>query len=185
MAHNYNKILVVDLEATCWQEEAPPEGQSRDIIQVGFVILDTATGEISMPIDYLVKPERSEISDFCRDLTGITKSKVYRGGFDFKKVCDLLEHKWGSKGKLWAAWGNDALMFSRQCKEMNVDYPFGTDYINISAFYNACFGTKSTSLTKIMEKENIPFIGKAHTASADALSASKLLYRIIEKTRKN
>ena len=39
-----DKIIVIDLEATCWEGDPPP-GQESEIIEIGLCILDVATGE--------------------------------------------------------------------------------------------------------------------------------------------
>ena len=41
-----NKIIIIDLEATCW-EGIPPKGEVSEIIEIGICLLDTLTGEIS------------------------------------------------------------------------------------------------------------------------------------------
>ena len=43
MAKLLDQILVIDLEATCWEGE-PPEGQEHETIEMGICILDVATG---------------------------------------------------------------------------------------------------------------------------------------------
>ncbi len=64
MAKLLDKIVIIDIEATCW-EGKPPEGMESDIIEVGACLLDVNTGEISESKGILVKPERSVISLFA------------------------------------------------------------------------------------------------------------------------
>ena len=64
MAKKLDKIVVVDLEATCW-EGKPPENMESDIIEIGVCLLDVHTGEITDNRGIIVIPERSTISDFC------------------------------------------------------------------------------------------------------------------------
>ena len=40
MTRKLDKILVIDVEATCWEKE-PVKGEVGEIIQVGLVILNT------------------------------------------------------------------------------------------------------------------------------------------------
>ena len=42
MAKNLDKILVVDIEATCW-EGSSPENMQSDIIEVGVCLLDISS----------------------------------------------------------------------------------------------------------------------------------------------
>ncbi|WP_241613214.1 hypothetical protein [Rhizobium sp. SSA_523] len=41
-----NPILIIDLEATCW-DSRPPRGQESEIIEIGVCIMDAKTGTIS------------------------------------------------------------------------------------------------------------------------------------------
>ena len=43
----YDKLLIVDLEATCWRGR-PPKGMRQEIIEIGIVALDLNTKEISI-----------------------------------------------------------------------------------------------------------------------------------------
>ncbi|MCE0760081.1 exonuclease domain-containing protein [Marinobacter sp. G11] len=74
-------ILVVDLEATCWENQTTPAGDAQsvhimEIIEIGCA-LATRQGELLDARSFLVRPTRHPIlSDFCTELTGITQSMV-------------------------------------------------------------------------------------------------------------
>lgn len=57
MAQKLDKVLVVDIEATCWEGANPP-GMENDIIEIGVCLLDVNSGEITDNLGILVKPER-------------------------------------------------------------------------------------------------------------------------------
>jgi inhibitor of KinA sporulation pathway (predicted exonuclease) len=42
MARKLDRILVIDVEATCWEGEPPP-GQTSEIVEIGLCVLDVAT----------------------------------------------------------------------------------------------------------------------------------------------
>ena len=42
MARKLDRILVVDVEATCWEGDPPP-GQTSEIIEIGLCVLDVPT----------------------------------------------------------------------------------------------------------------------------------------------
>ena len=44
MARKLDHIVLVDIEATCWEGKVP-EGMSSDIIEVGVCLLDVNSGE--------------------------------------------------------------------------------------------------------------------------------------------
>ena len=41
-----DKIIIIDLEATCWKGQIP-DGEVNEIIEIGLSVLDTVSGEIS------------------------------------------------------------------------------------------------------------------------------------------
>jgi len=44
---NLKKILVIDVEATCWESGVPPKGQCKEIIQIGICPIDLHSGKLS------------------------------------------------------------------------------------------------------------------------------------------
>ena len=84
-----DKIIIIDLEATCWQG-AVPAGQENEIIEIGLSVLDTLTGEISKNQGILVKPQRSSVSEFCTELTTITQDLLDKQGVLFDKAIEML-----------------------------------------------------------------------------------------------
>src|SRR5690554_4143139 len=74
-------ILVVDLEATCWEDQTTPAGDAQsihnmEIIEVGGA-LATRKGNLVDARSFLVRPTRNPVlSDFCTELTGITQSML-------------------------------------------------------------------------------------------------------------
>jgi len=95
MAKKLDKILVIDLEATCWEGDPPPG-------QVSLCVLDIVTGERSTPRAIMVKPQQSTLSDYCIELTTITP-KMLTDGLDFTGACALLEVEYqGAPGQVTA-----------------------------------------------------------------------------------
>ncbi|MEN0056485.1 MAG: exonuclease domain-containing protein [Mucilaginibacter sp.] len=66
-----NEIIIVDLEATCWEPGGNYQKQQSEIIEIGICKLNMETGKITASEGILVKPIKSEISDFCTQLTSI------------------------------------------------------------------------------------------------------------------
>jgi len=87
MARKLDKIYIVDVEATCWEEKTP-DGQISEIIQVGIVEFDLPSGSISSKVGYNIRPQYSEVSEFCTELTGITPEEL-EGEKNFSQVCDM------------------------------------------------------------------------------------------------
>ncbi len=80
-----NLLLIVDLEATCWENHIAPSGcwQSVDemeIIEFGCVIA-TRIGEVLDRRSFLVRPRvHPELSPFCQQLqTGQNEAAHFEG----------------------------------------------------------------------------------------------------------
>jgi inhibitor of KinA sporulation pathway (predicted exonuclease) len=92
VAIQLDQILVVDIEATCW-EGAIPLGEESEIIEIGICPLDIASGQRLEKASILVKPERSRVSEFCTHLTTLTQEQVARG-IPFSEACSTLRKKY-------------------------------------------------------------------------------------------
>ncbi len=135
MARVLDKIVIVDVEATCW-DGANPEGMENDIIEVGVCLLDMETGEVTDNRGILVKPERSVISPFCTELTTITQDMVDKEGITFKQACAIPRKEYLSQSRAWASFGAyDLKQFQRQCTAMNIGFPFGPSHINVKTLF--------------------------------------------------
>jgi inhibitor of KinA sporulation pathway (predicted exonuclease) len=180
MAQKLDKILVVDIEATCW-ETKNPEGMENDIIEIGICLLDIHTGEISDSKGILVKPERSTVSEFCTQLTTLTASQIEAGGISFKEACAIVRKEYQSQSRPWASFGAyDLRQFQKQCTAMNIGYPFGPSHINVKTLF---------ALKKKLVHEqgmagalailDIPLEGTHHRGVDDAKNIAKILNWIL------
>src|SRR5207248_4093152 len=95
MAKRLDHILVIDIEATCWEGGFPPRGQANDVIEIGLCPLELATGRRLEKRSILVRPERSTVSPFCTELTTLTQEQV-SGGIAVKDACRILEVEYPS-----------------------------------------------------------------------------------------
>lgn len=180
MAKKLDKILIVDIEATCWEGGAP-EGEESDIIEIGICLLDVNTGEITENQGILVKPERSTIGSFCTSLTTITPEMVAEQGIGFKEACAILKKNYLSQSRAWASFGAyDLKHFQRQCAAMGVGYPFSPSHINVKTL----FALKK----KLMHEEGmggalkvlgIPLEGTHHRGVDDAKNIAKIFRWIL------
>jgi inhibitor of KinA sporulation pathway (predicted exonuclease) len=91
-----NEILIVDLEATCWDNDRIPHGQKVDIIEIGICKLNLTSKTISQKQSIYVIPERSEINRFCTKLTGITPQLIEEKGIYFEEACEKIRDEYDS-----------------------------------------------------------------------------------------
>lgn len=91
-----DEIVIIDLEATCWENDRIPAGQKTDIIEIGICELNRTTQEISKKQSIYVIPERSEINKFCTNLTGITPQLIEEKGIYFEEACEKIKDEYHS-----------------------------------------------------------------------------------------
>lgn len=181
MARKLDKILVVDIEATCWDSKNP-EGMENDIIEIGICMLDVVTGEIEDNRGIIVKPERSTISPFCTELTTITPELVEKEGISFQEALKILRNEFESQSRCWASFGAyDLKQFQRQCAALGRGYPFGPSHINVKT----TFALKKqlnheVGMAGALEQLQIPLEGTHHRGVDDAKNIAKILKWILQ-----
>jgi inhibitor of KinA sporulation pathway (predicted exonuclease) len=175
MAKKLDKVLVIDLEATCWEGE-PPDGQTSEIIEIGLCVVDIATGDREEPRAILVKPQQSTLSDFCIQLTTLTP-EMLEDGMGFADACALLEEEYDSHRRTWASYGDyDRLQLLAQCEAWGVAYPFGRTHINVKNLMALKMGLKrEVDLRRAMKLLDMPFEGTLHRGMDDAWNIAAVL----------
>lgn len=183
----FTKLLVVDLEATCWDNpyNYAPVGQQREIIEVGICQLDLQTLERSRKKSILVRPTESTVSDFCTELTSLTDEKLNEEGVTFEKAHKILRKEYGSRNKPWASWGAwDQTMMHVQCERRNLEYPFHPYHVNISAEFFINTGRRRTvGLRKAMRCLDLEFEGTHHRGDDDAWNTAGVFIAMQERIR--
>lgn len=174
-------ILVVDIEATCWQGNPPP-GQESEIIEVGLCLLDTASGQPREKRSILVRPQRSRVSPFCTRLTTLTQADVDQG-ISFGEACTILENQYHSKRRIWASYGNyDRQQFQRDCAASGVPYPFSDHHINVKALFAKTHGLRRrVGMARALKMLNLPLAGTHHRGHDDAWNIAHILAILIAR----
>jgi len=170
------KIIIVDLEATCWQGQVPV-GEINEIIEIGLSVLDTISGEISKNQGILVKPQFSKVSPFCTELTTITQELLNNEGILFEEAIEKLTNEYNPKLYTWASYGAyDLNMLLKQCEKFGVAYPMGNDHINVKVLFTQAKGlTKPTGMNGALHILQIPLEGTHHRGVDDAKNIAKIL----------
>lgn len=172
-----DKIIIIDLEATCWNGPVPA-GQENEIIEIGLSVLNTETGAITQNQGILIKPQRSKVSPFCTELTTITQELLDREGVLFDEAIALLEEQYNPFEYTWASYGAyDLNMLQKQCKKFNVPYPMGKQHINVKQLFAETKGlAKPTGMNGALSILNIPLEGTHHRGVDDAKNIAKILH---------
>lgn len=173
--------MVVDLEATCWKGH-PPSGQKSEIIEVGVCMLDPKTWQRSNKRSLIVKPVMSRVSEFCEGLTSLTQAQVDEG-MTFMEACDILTKEFLSRERVFASYGDyDRKMFTKQCREMSIRYPFGERHVNVKTIASLRFGTeKEVGMMTACKSLGIKPEGTHHRGHDDAWNIAAILAKVLRK----
>lgn len=175
----YDKVIVIDLEMTCW-DSLESSKNTPEIIEIGLVEVDLSSKSISRHRQFYTIPPTTSISDFCTRLTGITPLKIKKQGFPLEKAFDIIQNKFGSKNKMYIGWGADNEQIISQCSLMGIENPFSNNYLNFSMLYSIMNSTdKKFSLMEALTREGIDFIGNEHSGIDDALNTAELFLKFV------
>lgn len=183
MPKRLDKILVIDVESTCWMAE-PPAGQEAEIIEIGLCLLDVQSFIREGKRSLLIRPERSTISPFCTQLTSLTPADVAQG-LPFSQACDLLRREYHSRERVWASYGDyDRRQFERQCQNRNIAYPFGPSHLNIKNILALTRGwPNEVGLAEAIELLGGQLEGHYHRGHDDAWNIGWILARLLQQSR--
>jgi inhibitor of KinA sporulation pathway (predicted exonuclease) len=168
--------LIIDFEATCWNHKTP-DGMHNEIIEIGISGVDYVTKEIKLRDTIIVKPEFSEISDFCTGLTTITQEFVDEHGVTFAEACEILETKYKSRDRIWLSWGEyDKNIIAANCELKGIRNPFGRTHINMKPLFSFAFGIKTDlGVVQALDRLGMDFEGTAHRGGDDAYNIARIL----------
>jgi len=175
MAKKLDKIYIVDVEATCWKEK-PPDGQISEIIQVGIVEFNLPSGNISSKVSYNIRPQYSEVSEFCTELTGITPEEL-EGEKNFSQVYDMIKERFPHlENYTWASYGDyDRKQFKEMSHLHKRPYLFGRTHLNIKNLFALKWGlNKEVGMKKALKILDKELVGQHHNALDDALNTTEI-----------
>lgn len=175
-------ILVVDVEATCWEKLPPNKFPStrNEIIEIGITEIDIASKTLGESHSILVIPPTTEISDFCTKLTTITPELIQREGIPFREAIELLVSKFKSNRNIFASWGDyDRRSFEKNCDWNKVPYPFANLHLNVKTLFAAKFGYNGGQ-EKCGQDLGIKMEGTAHRGIDDSRNIAKILVKLLK-----
>lgn len=184
MAGKLDQLLVIDVEATCWQEGKPPPGQEPEIIEIGVCVLDVQTGDPLHAASILVKPERSEVSPFCTGLTSLTSAQLAHA-VTFGHACKILQRRYQSRARVWASYGDfDRRQIEKQCQARGIPFPLGPTHINVKSLFAVMHGLpEEVSMLRALDMLHVVPQGQPHRGVDDAHNTAVLLSRLLMQRR--
>jgi inhibitor of KinA sporulation pathway (predicted exonuclease) len=183
MAKLLDKVLVLDLESTCW-DGPPPAGQVSEIIEIGICTVDVPSLKRAEKRSILIKPVKSEVSEFCTNLTTLTTEHL-KDGISLADAVRILKKEYLSQDRLWASWGDyDRRQFERVCKEFAVGYPFGISHLNVKTLFSLGFGLpEEIGIDMAYQQLGLTMEGTHHRGVDDAWNIAGVLCLLLKRLR--
>lgn len=175
-----NKILVVDLEATCWAEKNPR--RVGEIIEIGICLVNLKERKIERSGSFVVRPLDLDISPYCTELTGWTLEDIKKG-YPLGDVLNTIGKEYPLASCAWASWGDyDRQQLQRECWDKCIEYPFSDTHLNLKFLHAIINGmSHGTGMAKALKGYNIELIGRHHRGLDDSINTARLLIKMLEK----
>lgn len=180
----YDKMVIVDLEATCWKGR-PPSGQQAEIIEFGVSTLNLKSGEITVLPDMFVRPTQSDISEFCTELTSITPEMVDGA----PTLEERLEELWPTfSHRIFGCWGEyDHRQIDRESRRKSIDFRLPRTRVNLKSEFARYMGLqREIGVEEALNRLGLTFdpppgaeAGTAHRGSHDSYNIARIAKAIM------
>lgn len=167
--------LVLDVEETCW-DGPPPPGMVPEIIEIGVAELDMRELVILREASFLVRPVRSEVSDYCTTLTGHSADSLRRNGRPLAEIFRTFSKSFGPAKKALMSWGDDWKEIARDADLAGASNPFPREaFQNIGQMFTLMTGSRTRlGLVAALESAGLSFDGIPHRGVVDARNTAIL-----------
>jgi 3'-5' exoribonuclease 1 len=166
------KYIIVDLEATCWEERSSTK--KNEIIEIGALKLDE-DGETESEFAEFVKPLLNPVlSPFCKQLTSITQTQVDEAD-RFPQVLERFR-KWIGSDYVLCSWGfYDRSQFNSDCDLHRLDTRWLKRHISLKHQYTDIRGLdRHTGMSSALRLEKLKLEGTHHRGIDDARNIAKI-----------
>lgn len=188
MDRNQRDLLVIDLEASCWETDDPARPSKpgnwtylNEIIEIGAVLVDGESLAIKDQFQSLVRPRfHPVLSDFCQALTGIASAEVDTAR-DLSIVLEEFTARFNLKGDerdpVFASWGAyDKKQLDDDCAKYGLTSPFApNNHLNLKPPVSRVAGRKRAGLKTMLEHLGLRFEGNHHRGLDDARNIVRIL----------
>jgi inhibitor of KinA sporulation pathway (predicted exonuclease) len=169
------KLLIVDLEATCW-ERALHDPERMETIEIGALEIDPGPPLARREFQCFVRPVLTPLlSSFCTSLTKICQADVDAAP-TFAPAFARFVAWIGDLGAVrLASWGRyDQRQLERDCALHAVRYPFLADHLDLKPLCCAAVGLKRAGMATALARASLALDGTHHRALDDARNIARL-----------
>lgn len=176
--HQVNeRVLIIDLEATCNDDDSFPI-EIMEVIEIGAVIA-TIAGEVVAQFQSFVKPHANPtLTSFCKQLTGIEQLEVDNAPSFTIAIAELLKFVAPHKPLLfWGSWGRyDEKQIRLECQRNNIENPLAwLEHRNLKGDFAKVRKIRQVGTSRALALAGLDRAGKHHRALDDAINIAKLI----------
>lgn len=171
------RYLVVDLEATC-DDQGAVSREEMEIIEIGAVLLEPSTWDITDEFDAFVRPVRNrQLTPFCTQLTSIAQSDVDAAAGIEEVVAAFQDWLKPYRLTAWGSWGNyDRRQIQQDCEYHGLPFPLTAPHVNLKdRFTKRLKLPRRPGLRKALQTADMEFVGTPHRAIDDARNIARLM----------
>ena len=178
IAQNY--YLIIDLEATCSEDNSIPR-RSMEMIEIGAVMLNSTTLQVEGEYQTFIRPIlHPQLTEFCTALTSISQQDVAVAPL-FSDALEAFQRWMRPFGSaLFCSWGDyDKHQFKKDCRLHGVNYPFSGNHLNLKkAFSMAIDSRKMFGMAGALERLGLSLEGTHHRGIDDARNVARIVQAI-------
>jgi inhibitor of KinA sporulation pathway (predicted exonuclease) len=172
------RIVVVDVEATCWKQGV--FSRKKETIEIGAVLLLLDRAESGWPeFQTFVRPLRlPRLSSFCRELTGITQENIDAAPTFPEALRLFLEWLPPWEGVVLATWSHYDLWQLDLDLEAHGLPELDVPFLDVKKLAARIVGSRSFEET-VRELAPGTLAMPRHRAIADARRTARILHRLL------
>jgi inhibitor of KinA sporulation pathway (predicted exonuclease) len=169
--------LVLDLEATCCDDDSIPREQ-METIEIGAVMVESKTlGAISEFQTFIRPVTHPKLTEFCTQLTSITQSDVENAPKFGEAMATFEQWLTNYPNYLFCSWGKfDQLQIKKDCRLHDIPFPLGRKHFNLKTRFARRQRLKErVPMLQALDLIQAPLEGTLHRGIDDARNLVKLL----------
>lgn len=199
MGANLSTILILDVEATCWETDPDHAGgelqgdQPQEVIEIGAAALDVKTRSVYQIASIVVRPRHSQVSRFCTALTGWTPAAVAEQGVDIVDALARLQHDFKlTRHHVWGSYGEfDRCKLSSRAGPGDLRHLYGLDaavnpidqlraHLNIKTLMALKHSLRrELGMAAALRFYGLELVGRHHSGRDDAVNIAQLASRVL------
>jgi 3'-5' exoribonuclease 1 len=166
------RYLVVDLEATCWERNAPVQ---NEIIEIGAVMYERGPGLVADFQTFIRPLLQPVLSPFCQRLTQIRQGDVDTAPPFPQAFARFIAWAREFEPYVLSSWGDyDRKQLLSDCRLHDVPYPFQT-HVNLKRAFAEQHRCPPCGMAQALRRLGLPLEGTHHRGIDDARNIARIL----------